>query len=57
MGYSIEDENIRNILKSIVRCLSKENLKKLKKRLIFIEWSSNDESEISIFSLTFLNFL
>lgn len=44
MGYSIEDENIRNILKSIVRCLSKENLKKLKKRLIFIEWSSNDES-------------
>ena len=38
MGYSIEDENIRNILKSIVRCLSKENLKKLKKRLI----STND---------------
>lgn len=29
---------------SIVRCLSKENLKKLKKRLIFIEWDSNDSS-------------
>ena len=53
MGYSIEDENIRNILKSIVRCLSKENLKKLKKRLIFIEWSSNDESEISSHTLSF----
>ena len=50
MGYSIEDENIRNILKSIVRCLSKE---KLKKRLIFIECSSNDESEISSHTLSF----
>jgi hypothetical protein len=53
MGYSIEDENIRNILKSIVRCLSKENLKKLKKRLIFIEWSSSDDSEISSHTLSF----
>lgn len=53
IGYSIEDENIRNILKSIVRCLSKENLKKLKQRLIFVEWSSNDESDISAHTLSF----
>ena len=53
IGYSIEDENIRNILKSIVRCLSKENLKKLKERLIFIEWNPSDESKISSNTLSF----
>ncbi len=37
MGYSIGDENIRNILRAIVRCLSKEKIEVLKERLIFIE--------------------
>lgn len=53
IGYSIEDENIRNILKSIVKCLSKENLNKLKKRLIFIEWDSSNDGDISSHTLSF----
>lgn len=38
MGYSISDSNIRDILKSIVKCLSKDQVKLLKKRFIFIEY-------------------
>lgn len=38
IGYSLEDENIQAILKSIVDCLSNDNLQRLKDRLIFIEW-------------------
>lgn len=54
IGYSIGDENIRSILKDIVKCLSEENLLKLKNRLIFIEWDreGTDES-ISTHSITF----
>ena len=38
LGYSLEDENVQAIIKSIVDCLSEENLEKLKDRLIFVEW-------------------
>lgn len=46
IGYKIGDSNIKEILTSIAKCLSKENLEKLKDRFIFIEWnnSSNDDS-------------
>lgn len=40
LGYRIGDANIREILTAIAKCLSKENLEKLKERLIFIEWNS-----------------
>lgn len=54
IGYSISDENIKNILKDIVRCLSDENLSKLKRRLIFIEWDSTGSDEgISTHSILF----
>ncbi|BDR70901.1 hypothetical protein K144313037_23130 [Clostridium tetani] len=54
IGYSIGDENIRNILKDIVRCLSEENLLKLKNRLIFIEWDREGIDEcISTHAITF----
>jgi len=39
LGYSISDSNIESILKAITGCLSAENLSKLQKRLIFIEYS------------------
>lgn len=54
IGYSIGDENIKNILKDIVRCLSEENLLKLKNRLIFVEWDkTGKEEEISTHSINF----
>lgn len=43
LGYSINDSNIESILKSIIDCLSPENLSVLKDRLIFIEY---DETKI-----------
>lgn len=39
LGYSISDPNIESILKAITGCLSPENLSKLQKRLVFIEYS------------------
>lgn len=39
IGYSLDDKNIQNILKSIIKCLTKDNVKKLKERLIFCQWS------------------
>lgn len=39
IGYSMSDENIRNILENISACLSRENIKKLKNRLFFVEWN------------------
>ncbi|MCT4620583.1 MAG: SIR2 family protein [Marinisporobacter sp.] len=54
LGYSIGDKNIKGILKSIVKCLSKEKLASLKKRLIFVEWNDSDkEDEISTHSISF----
>jgi hypothetical protein len=54
MGYSIRDDNIKNILKDIASCLSEENLLKLKRRLIFVEWDTtgNDEG-VSTHSIVF----
>lgn len=37
IGYSLSDENIQNILKSITRCLNQEGINKLKKNLFFVE--------------------
>lgn len=39
LGYSLDDKNIQNILKSIIKCLTKDNIDKLKDRLIFCQWS------------------
>ncbi len=40
LGYSLDDTNIQEILKSIIKCLTKEKIDKLKDRLIFCQWSS-----------------
>ena len=39
MGYSLTDANIREILVSVARCLTSENLPRLQDRLIFINWN------------------
>lgn len=41
IGYSLTDANVRELLASIARVLTKENITKLQDRLIFIEWSEN----------------
>ena len=38
IGYSIGDSNIQSIIKSIVNCLDKEQVKKLEDRFVFIEY-------------------
>lgn len=43
IGYNIGDANVQEILKSIIYCLNRENIDKLKDRLIFCE---RDESVI-----------
>ncbi len=40
MGYSLDDTNVQVILKSILKCLTKEKIEKLKDRLIFCQWDS-----------------
>lgn len=48
IGYSLEDKNIQYILKSIVKCLTTENITKLQDRLIFCQWTSDEvETQIS----------
>ncbi len=54
IGYSLDDINIQNILKSIIHCLSQENLNRLSQRLIFINWQSKlGEDKILPYSKTF----
>ncbi len=38
MGYSISDVNVQNIIKSIVNCLDKEQIKMLEDRFVFVEY-------------------
>ena len=40
IGYSLSDSNIQNILRSIVHCLSEEQVKILENRLVFIDYKS-----------------
>lgn len=54
IGYSITDTNIENILKSIVKCLSEENLNKIKERLMFVVRAKDGETEeVSTYSKSF----
>lgn len=54
VGYSINDTNIENILKSIVKCLSAENLDKIKERLMFVVRAKAGEvEEVSTYSKSF----
>src|SRR5690606_27637314 len=53
IGYSLDDKNIQEILKSIVKCLTKDKIQKLQDRLIFCQWVQ-DEVESSITDSTML---
>ena len=41
MGYSISDNNIRNIIKAIVNCLEPSQIEKLEDRFIFVEYKAD----------------
>lgn len=45
MGYSISDNNIQNILKSIVSCLTPDQVGKLENRFVFVEFEEGIVSE------------
>lgn len=55
MGYSLNDANIEDILKSIVFCLSDEKLNILKDRLFFVEWNKEgpEKDEITPINKSF----
>lgn len=46
IGYSLSDENIQQIIDSIVKCVDTKNLEKLKDRLIFVEWEKDADFEM-----------
>ena len=52
MGYSISDVNIMDLLRSLVCCIDKKNLDKLRDNLIFVDWKSSDTEIFKIDSHT-----
>lgn len=43
IGYSLSDENIRELLSAISMCIGKDNINKLRKNLIFVQRLSDEE--------------
>lgn len=41
LGYSLTDENVRAVLLSIAKILTKDNISKLQDRLIFVQWDKD----------------
>lgn len=69
IGYSIADANIQAILKSIINCLTEQNLQKLQDRFIFVDYKleqrtplisphtfSIDDKTIGMTKITLSNF-
>lgn len=46
LGYSLDDLNIQQIFKNIIKCLTRSNISKLTDRLIFCQWDINQEEPI-----------
>lgn len=46
IGYSLSDNNIQQIIDSIVKCVEPQNLEKLQNRLIFVEWKEGAQFEM-----------
>lgn len=51
IGYSVNDPNIKSILRSVVGCLSNANIDKLRDRFVFVEHGENDTPEIGPHSM------
>lgn len=46
LGYSLSDENITGIIRSVAACLTTETLPHLRDRLIFVQWDEDATGEI-----------
>ena len=46
LGYSISDANIRKILEAMIDCLSEENITKLQKRFVFVQYDPSVKEPI-----------
>ncbi|UQT55994.1 SIR2 family protein [Streptomyces durmitorensis] len=46
LGYSLGDENVMSILRSVAGCLKQENIDELRDRLVFIQWQPEAESSV-----------
>lgn len=45
LGYSLADEDIRDILRQIAQCLTNDNIKQLQDRLIFVQRDSHNKGD------------
>lgn len=46
LGYSLGDENIKSIFRSVVECLDKERVELLSKRLLFVQYEQSQHDPI-----------
>ncbi len=56
LGYSLQDPDILDLLKTIAQCFDSENMEKIKilqERLFFIEYRPDDKPEISEHSISY----
>lgn len=44
IGYSMSDPNIQDLLKTIMKCLDETHISRMQNKLVFVEWSQNDDS-------------
>ena len=51
LGYSLSDENIRKILKSVAGCIPPEKQDEISKQLIFIDWLPPESQENEQFEI------
>lgn len=54
IGYSINDSNIKAIIKSLVCCLSQDNINRLKNNMIFVDWKPDPNFNLQVENSTFL---
>lgn len=44
IGYSMSDPNIQDLLKTIIKCLDETHISRMQNKLVFVEWSQNDDA-------------
>lgn len=48
IGYSMNDNNIKSILTSIVQCLDQDKIGLLQNNLFFVEWNRDSDAEMEV---------